>query len=202
MKVTQVGLYRVRNGNVAMVYIILTGNPDIGLPVVGKMFQPIDGMVEEVDMAWNEYGEGTDENLDLIKFMPNFVIDPPKTSRSNYLKKPYVPKVNEQFWEKVRTNKEASKLAFVPVVDIEQHPANLSLGETEGNFYKASGPMWLVRTVTHGNYQWSNPDYGGDNTMEPTGMEIREWCNSQQVDTAKYMGKKIIGTYCGNFKLV
>ena len=122
MEITQAGLYRVRNGNVAMVSIILTGNPDVGLPVIGKMFHPVDGIVHEVDMAWDEYGEGTDESLDLIKFIPIFVSDPPKTSRNRYLRRSKIglntrshSDVNVQIWENAKKKKELNKQPFVPV---------------------------------------------------------------------------------------
>lgn len=45
-----------------------------------------------------------------------------------------------------------------------------------------------------GNYIWSNPDYGGDNTIQPYDSSYEAWIDG---GVGRSKGKHRIGDYCG-----
>lgn len=47
-----------------------------------------------------------------------------------------------------------------------------------------------------GNFEWSDPDYGGDNTIKPCGT-LGEWCKKVGIDFGRDKGKHFIRDYCG-----
>lgn len=64
------------------------------------------------------------------------------------------------------------------------------------DFTWSFGEEWFLET-SHGNYTWSDPDYGGDNTMKPFNGTYGRWCQIVGVPYGRDKGKHIIRDYCG-----
>jgi len=56
-----------------------------------------------------------------------------------------------------------------------------------------------------GNFIWSDPDYGGDNTIKPYDGSCSEFANSPDSGYSEYgrdKGKHLIKNYCPGAKLI
>jgi hypothetical protein len=72
--------------------------------------------------------------------------------------------------------------------------------ETVGKFRWGFGHKHHIETDI-GNFEWSDPDHGGDNTIKPT-VPYEEWCRLQKIDAGRDKGIRQIHDYCGfNVKL-
>lgn len=68
--------------------------------------------------------------------------------------------------------------------------------DTEADF------MWSFRdefflVTPDGNYIWSDPDYGGDNTIQRFHGTLADWCHKLRLLYVRGKGKHKIGNYCG-----
>lgn len=48
-----------------------------------------------------------------------------------------------------------------------------------------------------GNYIWSDPDYGGDNTIRPFDGNLKEFCRQENIPYVRNKGRHLIKSYCG-----
>lgn len=54
-----------------------------------------------------------------------------------------------------------------------------------------------------GNFLWSDPDYGGDNSIHMISCSYTDFIKNIGLDYGRDKGKHFIGDYCGNqFSLV
>jgi hypothetical protein len=67
--------------------------------------------------------------------------------------------------------------------------------ETVGKFRWGFGNKYHIETEI-GNFEWSDPDHGGDNTIKPT-VPYGEWCRLQKIDAGRDKGTHPIHNYCG-----
>jgi len=66
-----------------------------------------------------------------------------------------------------------------------------------GEFTWMFGMTFLVETAK-GNFLWSDPDYGGDNTFTPFAGGYAEACDHCDVPYGRDKGNHYISTYCGS----
>ncbi len=59
------------------------------------------------------------------------------------------------------------------------------------------GQVFFLETAK-GNFEWSDPDYGGDNTIRPFEGTYAEWCEKEGIPYGRGKGKRTIGDYCGS----
>lgn len=50
--------------------------------------------------------------------------------------------------------------------------------------------------TTKGNFEWSDPDYNGENTIRPC-EPYGQWCDRIGIEFGRDKGTHIIGDYCG-----
>lgn len=50
--------------------------------------------------------------------------------------------------------------------------------------------------TTKGSFEWSDPEYGGDNTIRPC-PHYNQWCERQGIEFGRDKGTHIIRDYCG-----
>lgn len=68
-----------------------------------------------------------------------------------------------------------------------------------GDFLWDFGTNFLIETDS-GNFIWSDPDYGGDNTIRQFSGVIKDFLGSAPFGRDK--GSHIIGDYCKDFTFV
>ena len=53
-------------------------------------------------------------------------------------------------------------------------------------------------TTAKGNFVWSDPDYGGNNTIQPFSGSYMDWCKKRaHIPFGRDKGKHFIRDYCG-----
>lgn len=67
--------------------------------------------------------------------------------------------------------------------------------DTVGKFTWSFGQTFHIETK-HGCYEWSDPDYGGNNTIKPTGT-YAEWLDVNNIPYGRAKGTHSIRGYCG-----
>jgi hypothetical protein len=65
-----------------------------------------------------------------------------------------------------------------------------------GRFTWSFGRYFHIET-NKGNFIWSDPDYGGDNTIRHTDMNYMQWRQYLQLPFGRDKGEHIIRDYCG-----
>jgi hypothetical protein len=50
----------------------------------------------------------------------------------------------------------------------------------------------------NGNFIWSSPSYGGDNTIRPCDKSLEEYCQLMNLEFGRDKGQHEIEKYCGN----
>lgn len=55
---------------------------------------------------------------------------------------------------------------------------------------------WFHLETNDGCYEWSDPDYGGDNTIRPCGS-LAEWYEDRGIPFGRCKGRHLIRDYCG-----
>jgi hypothetical protein len=65
-----------------------------------------------------------------------------------------------------------------------------------GSFTWFWSDTFFVQT-SKGNYLWSDPDYGGDNTLREYEGTLEKYCIDNDIPFGRDKGKHIIGEYCG-----
>ena len=56
---------------------------------------------------------------------------------------------------------------------------------------------WLLITEYKGSFIWSDPEYGGDNTIKPFSGSIWNFCKTERIPYTRGKGTHVIGSYCG-----
>jgi len=69
--------------------------------------------------------------------------------------------------------------------------------ETIGTFTWSFGQTFFIET-NEGNYVWSDPDYGGDNTISLFNGNYYDWIEHIGIPFGRDKGSRFIGEYCGN----
>lgn len=67
--------------------------------------------------------------------------------------------------------------------------------DTVGHFTWDFGQRFHIETVD-GNYEWSDPDYNGDNTIRPA-PPYPQWLDKQNIEFGRDKGRHTIRDYCG-----
>lgn len=67
--------------------------------------------------------------------------------------------------------------------------------DTVGHFLWNFSDKFLIET-TEGNYEWSDPEYNGDNTIVPA-LSYGEWLDKLGILYARDKGHHKIRDYCG-----
>jgi hypothetical protein len=67
--------------------------------------------------------------------------------------------------------------------------------QTVAKFCWGWGMAFFVETPV-GNFQWLDPDYGGDNTLRPFKGDYKDWTVFQGIDFGRDKGEHIIERYC------
>ena len=68
--------------------------------------------------------------------------------------------------------------------------------DTYGRFNWNYGKEWHIETDV-GNYEWSDPDVGGDNTIRPC-KPLKEWTEKLGLPYARAKGSHPIRKLCGD----
>lgn len=59
--------------------------------------------------------------------------------------------------------------------------------------------MYFYVETAEGNYIWSDPDYGGDNTLKKTHLSYAEWIDPDNKGLfGRFKGTHTVGRYCGD----
>lgn len=72
---------------------------------------------------------------------------------------------------------------------------------TTGNFTWFWNDLYLIETTT-GNFIWSDPEYGGDDTIKPYSGSLMNFCRHQEVPYGRDTGTHVIRKCCPNAKYV
>ena len=75
-------------------------------------------------------------------------------------------------------------------------PGPLTVDDT-AEFTWSFGSHFLLQT-NKGNFVWSDPEYGGDNTIKPFDGGYKEWCQDEHIDFGRSKGIHFIVSYCGS----
>ena len=67
--------------------------------------------------------------------------------------------------------------------------------ELEGEFTWSFHDVFHIKTST-GCFEWSDPEYGGNNTIIPT-ENLSSWCKRQEIPFGRDKGIHKIKDYCG-----
>jgi hypothetical protein len=67
---------------------------------------------------------------------------------------------------------------------------------SEANFMWNFSKEFFLETPD-GNYVWSDPNYGGDNTIRKFDGTLNHWLNQFHVPYVRCKGRHKIGDYCG-----
>jgi hypothetical protein len=77
-----------------------------------------------------------------------------------------------------------------------------AIANAVGDFTYMWGMHFFIETAL-GNFVWSDPDYGGDNTMTLYKGSYKDYCKGTDPGFGRSKGKHLIGGYCGeNFTVV
>ena len=66
-----------------------------------------------------------------------------------------------------------------------------------GNFTWLWGQYFFIET-NHNNYVWSDPEYGGDDTIRPYDGSLEKFCNELNIPLGRDKGRHVIRDYCGD----
>lgn len=67
--------------------------------------------------------------------------------------------------------------------------------DTIGGFTWDFGQKFHIETDV-GNFEWSDPDYGGDNSIKPT-VPYKDWLRKSHIPFGRCKGEHRIRDYCG-----
>lgn len=77
-----------------------------------------------------------------------------------------------------------------------------AIAKAVGDFTYMWGMHFFIETPL-GNFVWSDPDYGGDNTMTLYNGSCKDYCKGTSPGFGRSKGKHLITRYCGeNFTVV
>lgn len=68
--------------------------------------------------------------------------------------------------------------------------------DTVAEFGWNFGSEFFLETA-NGNFIWSDPDYGGDNTIHPFQGSLEDYCVTRSLPFVRDKGKHTIRGYCG-----
>jgi len=60
------------------------------------------------------------------------------------------------------------------------------------------GHEFFLEAESKGNYIWSDPDYGGDNTIVRFNGDLKAYCRSRGIPYVRDKGVHNIRNYCGD----
>lgn len=66
----------------------------------------------------------------------------------------------------------------------------------QAEFDWSFGDKWYVITP-YGNFVWSDPDYGGDNTFTKVSYNCKKFCQIEHIPYVRFKGKHTVRGYCG-----
>ena len=69
--------------------------------------------------------------------------------------------------------------------------------DSVANFTWAYSKTFFLETE-EGNFEWHDPDYGGDNTIVPFNGNYKDWCRKMAVPFGRDKGNHTIRGYCGD----
>jgi hypothetical protein len=69
--------------------------------------------------------------------------------------------------------------------------------DLEGKFTWCWGMHFFVETA-QGNFVWSDPDYGGVNTLTKFNGTYKDYCHQRMIPFGRHKGNHIIRDYCGS----
>lgn len=69
------------------------------------------------------------------------------------------------------------------------------IGPLVGTFTWSFGELFFIETEA-GNFVWSDPEYGGDNTIVPFKGDYNKWAREMSIPFGRDKGKHIISEYC------
>lgn len=73
---------------------------------------------------------------------------------------------------------------------------------TFGDFSWDFGMKYFIET-SQGNFIWSDPDYGGDNSIKSFNGSLNDFMSQNNLILVRDKGKHLIVNYCGsNFKFI
>lgn len=72
----------------------------------------------------------------------------------------------------------------------------LQLNDTAEFIWMWSSEFFLI--TDEGNYVWSDPGYGGDNTIRKSELDYGQYCDKHDMEYGRSKGTHIIGSYTGN----
>ncbi len=58
------------------------------------------------------------------------------------------------------------------------------------------GSQWFLET-NKGNFVWSDPEYGGNNTIVPYADTYEKFIDSGNIPFGRAKGEHVVGDYCG-----
>lgn len=64
-----------------------------------------------------------------------------------------------------------------------------------GEFAWDFGKHWFIEIKGMGNFVWSDPDYGGDNSIRPFPADYAKFCEWTRVQFCRSKGTKVVGHY-------
>lgn len=65
----------------------------------------------------------------------------------------------------------------------------------KGMFTWNFGQLFHIEVSKTENYEWSDPDYNGDNTIRLC-LPYKEWIKNQNMNYGRMKGIHVIGNYC------
>ena len=74
---------------------------------------------------------------------------------------------------------------------------NEQVGNLWGEFTWDFGKRFFIETEA-GNFVWSDPSYGGDNTMYEFTGTFQQWLGLQGLAYGRSKGNNYISNFCGN----
>lgn len=69
------------------------------------------------------------------------------------------------------------------------------IAELRGEFVWSYGQHFFIETKL-GNFEWSDPDYGGDHTLVPFEGGYTAWIKYRGIPYGRSKGSHEIGAYC------
>ncbi len=68
--------------------------------------------------------------------------------------------------------------------------------DTIGDFTWDFCCYFFIET-SEGNLEWSDPDYGGDNSIKRLNCSYKDWVEAKGIPFGRCKGRHTIGGYCG-----